>query len=183
MNIKFFETKEQYLAFRAAWRAAVNDVRAKPHFTEEAARVSGRETSIVMAKVRHDGWLHATHHILFNIARGKEPNYGFTPITNQNKLDNGSAPWLGYNQALLSLKWILRQAVNATESYESYIEKRAGWLMRGKNEEELRTAYAEHIKLQRRDVDKFLELFNGAFTFEDLLRIELPEPIYDQSTC
>lgn len=158
MNIKFFETKEQYLAFRAAWRAAVNHERAKAN---------------------HDSWIHATHHILLNIVRGKEPNYGFTPITNQVKLDNGSYPWVAYNQALQSLKWIQQSAVSATQTYESYIEKRAGWLLKGKTEEQKHEAYVKQIAFERRCVDRLLEPFNGALTIEDLLRVELPEPIYE----
>jgi hypothetical protein len=178
MNIKFFETKEQYLAFRAAWKAAVNDDRAKPFFTEGATRAPGYQASIIMARTKHNGWIQAEHHILFNLVRGKEPTYGFTPVTNPSKLAGGTTPWLGYNQALLRLRYLYRNTKRvADETYDSYIERSAGWLFRGKDEEYKRESYARFIEMNMKDVNKFLEPFNGTFTVDDLLKLELPEEI------
>lgn len=56
-----FSTKEEYLAFRKAWAAAVNST----------AQIT------------------ATHHVLYNLLRGLPHDHGFTPITNANKLANG----------------------------------------------------------------------------------------------
>jgi hypothetical protein len=47
--------------------------------------------------------------ILYNIIRGKDLKRGFTPITNQNKLNNGADPWLGFKQALLTARWAAKR--------------------------------------------------------------------------
>jgi len=60
MTTNTFETKEQYLAFRATW-----------------------------AKAAQDGKITAAHHVLLNILRGHPIERGFTPITKTSKLQNG----------------------------------------------------------------------------------------------
>ena len=60
MTTNTFETKEQYLAFRAAWATAAQSKE-----------------------------LTAEHHILFNILCGRPIDHGFTPITKPSKLQNG----------------------------------------------------------------------------------------------
>ncbi len=60
MTTNTFETKEQYLAFRAAW-----------------------------AKAAQDGKITAAHHVLLNILRGHPIERGFTPITKTTKLQSG----------------------------------------------------------------------------------------------
>lgn len=74
-KIHFLETKEQYLAMRAAWRKYIAD--------------GGKPT--------------AAHFILYNTLRGKDWWHGFVPATNTNKLTNGHAPWLGTMQAKADL--------------------------------------------------------------------------------
>lgn len=61
MTTKYFETKEQFIAFRNAW-----------------------------AKAAQAKSLNAAHHVLFNILLGRPHDRGFTPITNKNKLANGA---------------------------------------------------------------------------------------------
>lgn len=39
--------------------------------------------------------------VLYNIVRGKSAKHGFTPITNQIKINNGASEWSGFNQAKL----------------------------------------------------------------------------------
>ena len=57
-----FTCKEHYLAFRAAWAKAVN---------------------------QKDNNITGTHHMLYNILRGRAFDKGFTPITRKTKLENG----------------------------------------------------------------------------------------------
>lgn len=59
----FFNDKEHYLQFKAAWAKAVNDP---------------------------DVQITATHHLVYNLIRGYDATRGFTPITNVNKLSNGA---------------------------------------------------------------------------------------------
>jgi hypothetical protein len=56
----YFETKEQYLAFRSAWKKAAQEKK-----------------------------LTGAHHVLLNILRGHPVERGFTPITKTTKLQNG----------------------------------------------------------------------------------------------
>lgn len=75
----YFATKEDYLTFRKAWAKATNDPRCKKVLKE------GK-----YGKYRTDSWLTAAHHILFNILCNKPIDNGFTPVTNRNKLTNGT---------------------------------------------------------------------------------------------
>jgi len=75
MTTSIFETKEQYLSFRAAWKSASNDIKTKSQLKETT-----------YGKYRESGWLNAEHYILLNILRGKPADSGFTPVTNSNKL-------------------------------------------------------------------------------------------------
>lgn len=60
MTTNTFETKEQYLAFRAAWKKAAQEKK-----------------------------LTGAHHVLLNILRSHPIERGFTPITKTTKLLNG----------------------------------------------------------------------------------------------
>jgi len=61
MTTKYFETKEQFIAFRNAW-----------------------------AKAAQAGKITAAHMVMYNAIRGKDLDHGFTPVTNHNKLNNGT---------------------------------------------------------------------------------------------
>lgn len=76
-----FETKEQYLTFRAAW-----------------------------AKAAQAKKLTAAHMVLFNLARGKPIHHGFTPVTNKNKLLNGTRINHGLYAACVTLRSQLEKA-------------------------------------------------------------------------
>lgn len=56
MTTNYFNTKDQYLAFRSAW-----------------------------AKAAQSKQLTAAHMMMFNIICGKEPQYGFTPFQRESK--------------------------------------------------------------------------------------------------
>lgn len=63
-------SKEQFLQFQAAFKSRAN---------------AGLNDSADM--------------VLYNIARGKTTECGFTPITNKNKLHNGASAWFGLSYA------------------------------------------------------------------------------------
>lgn len=75
----FFPSKEEYLAFRAEWKAAA---RAK---TLTAADMAA-----------------------YALLRGKDLRQAFTPITNPTKLANGQPAEHGLDLACLRLRWQLR---------------------------------------------------------------------------
>lgn len=58
MTTKYFETKDQYIAFRNAW-----------------------------AKAAQAGKIQASHMMLYNIIRGKDPQHGFTPFQRRSKFE------------------------------------------------------------------------------------------------
>ncbi len=89
-----FSTKEEYLAFRKAWATAVNN---------------GEEIS-------------AAHHVLYNILRGHPHSRGFTPITNANKLRNGTFINAGLYHAL----YVLRQFQKSGRVPESWLKPFGG---------------------------------------------------------
>lgn len=107
MTKSIFETKEQYLAFRAAWKASVNDPRTKPTFTIDDSCYGGRYT----AKVKHNGWLTADYHMLFNMLRGKPYYHGFSPITSPHKLSqHGTVINKGLCDAAYRVRCIIDEA-------------------------------------------------------------------------
>jgi hypothetical protein len=92
MTKSTFNTKEQYLSFRDAWKKAANSEKAK-----KTLKTGDYGT------YRTDGWLHAQHHILFNILCGRRADRGFTPVTNSNKLKSGTYLNHGFYFAMSTL--------------------------------------------------------------------------------
>ena len=144
-----FENKEHYLAFRKAWSNAVNSEKAKPHVDEVDYSHYGHHEKV---KVRVDGWLTASHHILYNILRGRDYDRGFTLVTNRNKLMNGTSPNLGLVQAIAELKnvknWI-RHELAAQE-----LGKECMWT---------------------ESINEFLAPFSETVTREMIFNLEIPE--------
>lgn len=58
MTTKYFDTKDQHIVFRNVW-----------------AKAAQRKT------------LTASHYMLYNIIRGKDPQYGFTPFQRRSKFE------------------------------------------------------------------------------------------------
>jgi hypothetical protein len=81
----YFENKDQYIAFRNAWKQASHSAREK-------------------------GWIQAAHHVLLNVLRGRSVDNGFTPITNKNKLANGAYINHGLYFAVSDLKRMIQSA-------------------------------------------------------------------------
>ena len=86
----YFETKEQYLAFRAAWASAVNSPKAKSTYKPCDEWLSETDTySEGTGTMRFDGWINVGHIVLFNILTGRKIDRGISPITNKAKLASG----------------------------------------------------------------------------------------------
>lgn len=80
-----FETKEQYLEFRATWKKIASDKELRLQLT-------------------------STHYAVYTLLRDKDLNKAFTPITNKVKLDNGTTPYAGLDTALRVMHNIIRNA-------------------------------------------------------------------------
>lgn len=73
---RFFNDKEHYLNFLAAWKRAANSVNAK-----------ATKDKFYGNKV--DGWLTGAHMLLYTLVRGRDIRPAFTLVTNETKLTNG----------------------------------------------------------------------------------------------
>lgn len=82
-NTRFFDTKDQYLAFREKWRYAA----------------------------RHGFPLTGAHHVLYNIIRGRDPQHGFTPFQRRSKIEGMGIINRGAYMAWEALKFIKSDAV------------------------------------------------------------------------
>jgi len=180
---KFFETKERYIAFRNAFRKAINNPRAKKGKPDENGH-------------RERGWIRAAHMMLQNIIRDLPYDRGFTPITKQVRLDNGACP----TEAVINAKWYLQRHINDAKAYVKAepaqlshweLPKRSSslsdmWKSADKKEQEnseyqaaihklivAKTANQQAHLLKR--VNAFLEPFSDAFTIQDLARVEIKE--------
>ncbi len=123
MTNRYFTTKEQYLAFREKWSYAVN----------------------------HGFGLTASHYMLYNLIRGHQPEYGFTPFQRLSKMRGQGYINHGCYQAWWTLKQHQRKA-----------------------QEEKLSPYSKKV------LERFLAPFGETFTKEDLASIEIPDvaPIY-----
>lgn len=112
----FFNDKEQYLNFRKAWAVAVNSPEAKSHLevcdeaikpgTERNPNSLYYKRSKGTGRRRVQGWITASHMILYNLLREKNMENGFTNVTNEIKLQNGMLANHGLyfaNQCLLDI--------------------------------------------------------------------------------
>lgn len=149
MKNSIFETKEQYLAFRNAFALAVNDKRAK----------STRD-KLYGSKI--PGWIKPEYFILLNIIRGKNPDYGFTPLTNENKIKSGypQHPMRAYKNAMYRLADRIGEAQRViSRSVKSAYEQ-----------QNLEYTIANNS----RKSNTFLEPFAGTLTIEQLAKLTLP---------
>ncbi len=92
---RFFESKEHYLKFRQAWKDFHNS--DKLVWREDVEVYSwAYNKNITMKNVKRTS-LSAEHYMLYNLLRGYEANRGFTPLTNERRLD-ATATWGGKHQ-------------------------------------------------------------------------------------
>ena len=97
----FFNSKEEYLAFKAQWAAAVNSSKAKPSL----------EQGYSGGTYIKPGWITSVHHMIYNIVRDKPADFGFTKITNKNKLEKSKMkPDHGFLVAEASFERLQRTA-------------------------------------------------------------------------
>lgn len=169
----YFETKEQYLAFRKAWARAVNNDRRfstlEPcdEWIKEAGHNGRRGFGAVSegtGKVRVPGWITATHHVLYNILRNRPIETGFTPVSKTSRLQNGAYINHGLYFAVDTLinhityakqhKTLVKQAEEAKKKYPNSYAVSEG-------------------KIKR--LEKFLEPFDGTVSIELLASIEVPK--------
>lgn len=177
---KFFETKDQYLAFRAAFATAQNSPRAKkgkpmPPFGH-----------------RNKGWLTASHFMVLNVVRGLPLLRGFTPVTNAIKLANGASTDLKLRhwQAIAILTNLIRDANRFVDNKPeelfqweipkapTLLDKLNPWkteVMARQREETIAKLIQEKTKkrqdLLKTRLDKFLEPFDNTLTIACLARL------------
>ncbi len=101
----FFNDKEHYLQFKAAWKKAVNSPKTKSKLETTEAYSGGT------CVVRRKGWITATHHLIYNLLRGYDASRGFTPVTNKNKLTNDAY----INHGLYEAYWYARYYASRDE--------------------------------------------------------------------
>lgn len=161
---KFFETKDQYLAFRAAFAAAQNNLRAK----------KGQPDS---NGYKAPGWLTASHYMLLNEARGLPRYRGFTPITSKVKLDNGMDPAISIHNAERILVLRIKDAKDLIENKPAELsswEVPKKFLGIGGAEAKQKAIEEKTVKRNvalKAKLDAFLEPFNGTFTIANLAKI------------
>lgn len=139
----YFKSKENYLAFKAAWANAVNDERSK----------STIEKSHDSAWVKK-GWITSAHVMLYNIIRGKDPLFGFTPYQKHSKVKGGVIN------------------MGATEAYNKLTRMKDYAFTYAKKPDSWNGKY----------VKKFLEPFGDTFTAKDLASINFT-PKIDSYHC
>ena len=159
---RFFQTKDQYLAFRAAFAAAQNDLRSKKGKPDPNNN-----------GYRQPGWLGAAHFMILNEIRGLPRRHGFTEITSRIKLDNGMPADLHIRYAERNIIFAIIEArqVKVEKTYEPN-----SWETKGKSKEdidkliEMKTVRKQKALYDR--LQKFLEPFAGTLTIADLARIK-----------
>ena len=112
----FFDTKEDYLNFKKQWASAVNDKRAKKELIKKSYTHYGNEVDCSYQK---KGWVQAVHHVIYNIVRDKPFDYGFTAITDKNKLQNNFGnPTHAFDSALYMLGVFQRSAKDSRRVHD-----------------------------------------------------------------
>lgn len=130
MTTSIFKTKDEFFAFKKAW-----------------------------AKASQKGLLTSAHMMLYNIIRGKHPEYGFTPTINIRKMANSGYVNYGVYHAGSELKRYKDWAAQVISALQND-RKISGWTQQW--------------------LDNFLEPFDGTLTAQNLYDIvNLPkvEPI------
>lgn len=158
----FFTDKQHYLNFRKAWAEAVNSPKNKSTKTQNP-------------------WITSTHVLLFCLLTEKSALKAFTPVTNKNKLLNGTNPFYGLASAYASLK---RNLANAKD-YQTYMSNAANnipldkWSKRkGITDNEV---WLDRAKTRKEYLDQFLAPFNGTVTIGMLYYLST-QVIFEQTT-
>ena len=92
---RFFNSKEDYLSFKQAWKDYHND----GHVVELREYKDADGTHEYKANT-----LNSTHYMLYNLLRGYESQRGFAPIVNEGRLNaHGGSPWYSYEETMGSI--------------------------------------------------------------------------------
>lgn len=167
-TIRFFQSKQQYLNFRTAFAAAVNDKQCRKSYTDNTGtrwndKTQAKETYAYRTK--RSGWLSSTHYLLFNLACGKNYYNGFSPKTKESFVTSGGCADRGLNTALYELEVQIDNAKMLIGQKEIVVPSYF------KNIKEFKS---ERMAKMQNTVNAFLLPFSGVFTIEDLARVQLP---------
>jgi len=92
---RFFNSKEDYLNFKQAWKDFHNDGHVV-ETREYKDRLGTHEYKVNM--------LDSTHYMIYNLLRGYESHRGFTPIVNEGRLGaHCGSPWYNYDLTVSNL--------------------------------------------------------------------------------
>lgn len=182
-TVKFFETKEQYLAFRAAFAAAQNNPRAKRTTVacdEQVYRnLDGSKSCYLVRHVgtgaaRVNGWLTHAHFIFLNIVRGKPFHEGYTPKMKRSYIQNGGKP----DESLYNALYRLRTAKQAAFNYLNPTPYVPSTWYKFKTEADRQAHIDQTVAKNSADnlakAQSFLEPFAGTVSIEQLASVEVP---------
>lgn len=153
----FFESKQAYLAFRAAFASAQNDLRSRKGKPDS----NGHKDS---------GWLQAEHYMLMNLARGLPYDRGFTPITAERILLNGCS---NPNEARDSARLRLERMIGYATQYLNPKDVESNWRNAKMSQVERNAAHQKDLLGY---VRSFLEPIEDAFTINDLANLKFTVP-------
>jgi hypothetical protein len=94
---RFFNTKEDYLAFRQAWKDFHNSGKAKPVISTFEGTYTKYEQgkgyiSVPYTRKDKNKPLSSYHYMLYNLLRGRSATDGYAPLTNASRL-NANRYW------------------------------------------------------------------------------------------
>ena len=180
-----FETKKQYLQFRKAWANAVNSPRAKHWRTPGTIWVVDDPKHEWIGHYelcgwqRHDGWINASHIVLYNIIRGKPITNGFVPITNAVKVANNKYPMYTCWNAVMELKYYVEKAQKLVEIIGKL---KTGKLHAvtdyvGRPPIKEKDSFIEQSRIDKmfKALSEFLEPFGETFTYTRLAKVQVPD--------
>jgi len=158
---KFFETKDQYLAFRAAFANAVTDPRAKK--SKPDPDNNGYRTK---------GWMTGAHFMLLNCIRGLSTTRGFSPMTKNKAIECcGYSPEhnIDANKRILEnfISMAKQFVANKPADMKNYPSWRYG---KAVSQDEANNKQQAYYLAQIQD---FLEPLAGTLTPTDLARVDI----------
>lgn len=165
---RFFQTKDQYLAFRNAFASAQKDKRAHKSYADGTSQVWDSQTkkySTIAIKIKNPGWMSSAHYLLFNLVVGKNYYNGFTPKTKKLFVESGGNADRGLNAAIQTLSTMIEYANNLLRKNEV---QAPSWI------KDKKQFIADQTTKWQAAVNAFLAPFGGVFTLQDLARVELP---------
>lgn len=159
---RFFNTKEDYLKFKQAWKDFHNDGHVVEIREVDIAPWGSKEK--IMVEVKYPQ-LQSGHYMLYNLLRGYEISRGYVPLTRENRLNairnymGEAEPWTGM---ITAAAWIFRSA-------NLYKNKLVGI----SENEKKQWGYEHAIK----DLQEFTKPFGDTLSMEAIIELgELLEP-------